>query len=331
MLSRTRERLANEAATWRHLGLIDDRLASVLAERYDARGSMGLLLLKWLAFFGIFMLCSAVIAFVGIVLADASPLVPGLLLAGVAAGLWHLGARLSLDPARRHPLIGAALLTVSLMGLHGALSLVYVGLGGDRYESSVPWLLLLTSAAALATAYRFRLRWPLLLGLMLFFHAVGSWHAYGGHGSYFADIQDERVMAVVALLAAAFGVWHESRLEAERLPQHVGFGGLYIIFGLLYLNLSLWFLSIGWRAELAWVLVFTAAAIGQIVAGAFLKDSRFTGFGIVFLSIDIYTRFFEHFWDRLEAGSFFTVAGGLALAAGAVFERTAKRGEEGAV
>jgi hypothetical protein len=48
MLPRTRERLANEAAIWRHLGLIDDTLAGVLAARYDARGSGGLILLRWL-------------------------------------------------------------------------------------------------------------------------------------------------------------------------------------------------------------------------------------------------------------------------------------------
>jgi hypothetical protein len=44
--------LANEAATWSHLGLIDDALAQILAQRYDARGSAGFLLLKWLGLFG---------------------------------------------------------------------------------------------------------------------------------------------------------------------------------------------------------------------------------------------------------------------------------------
>ncbi len=50
-------------------------------------------------------------------------------------------------------------------------------------------------------------------------------------------------------------------------------------------------------------------------------DARFTGFGIVFLAINLYTRFFEHFWDRLSAGAFFLIAGALAMLLGYAFER----------
>ena len=72
---------------------------------------------------------------------------------------------------------------------------------------------------------------------------------------------------------------------------------------------------------LDWVLVFTLAGIAQIVAGARLHDARFTGFGIVFLAINLYTRFFEHFWDQLSAGAFFLIAGALAMLLGYAFER----------
>ena len=69
------------------------------------------------------------------------------------------------------------------------------------------------------------------------------------------------------------------------------------------------------------MLAFTAAGVGQIVAGARLRDARLTGFGIVFLAIDLYTRFFEHFWDRLSAGTFFLLGGALAMILGYAFER----------
>jgi hypothetical protein len=184
--------------------------------------------------------------------------------------------------------------------------------------------MVITSVAAFATAYKYRLRWPLLLALLFLFHGIGSWHGYAGRGAYFAGINDEKTTALVALLCVVFGWWHEAKFEAGQLRRHLGFGSLYINVGLLYLNLSLWFLTLP-RGGLAWVLLFTAACIGQIVAGARLKDSRFTGFGIVFLSIDLYTRFFEHFWDRWSAGSFFLIAGVAAMALGYVFERLARK------
>ena len=157
---------------------------------------------------------------------------------------------------------------------------------------------------------------------MLFFHGLGGWHAYGGQGAYFASIQDERLMALAALAAILVGLWHEHWLENGPLWRCVGFGALYLIFGLLYLNLSLWFLTL-FGKPLDWMLTFTAAAIAQIIVGARLRDARFTGFGIVFLAIDLYTRFFEHFWDQLSAGAFFLVAGALAMALGYGFERQA--------
>ena len=131
-------------------------------------------------------------------------------------------------------------------------------------------------------------------------------------------------MALAALAAILLGLWHERRLEPGSLRRCAGFGGLYLIFGLLYLNLSLWFLTL-FGKPLGWMLTFTAVGIGQIVVGARLRDARFTGFGIVFLAIDLYTRLFEHFWDRLSAGTFFLIAGALAMVLGYGFERQAHR------
>ncbi len=321
------DKLIAEIHDWHRGGIIDASVSERLAARYGRRDWLGAAL-KWLGLFAVVLLGAAVLSAIAMAIND-SPLAMAVLLGAAAALSGYFGVRMATDPAQRHPVSGSILVTVALLAVYGCMSLVYVATGGDRYGNAMPLLMLITAAAAGATAYRFMLRWPLLLGLLLLFHGVGSWHAYGGHGWYFADIHDERVMAVVALLSIALGYWHEVRLEAGALRRHQGFGSLWLIFGLLYLNLSLWFLTIP-RPTLFSVLVFTAAAIAQIVAGARFKDARFTGFGVVFLSIDMYTRLYEHFWDRLSAGTFFLLAGALGVVIGGSLEWRALRDLRGA-
>ena len=316
----TRDLLTHEVTHWHQQGLISQPLLDTLLARYETHGRFLAALLKWLGLFAIFQLGLAVLAFIAMMAESA--LLAALLLSGVGAGLWRFGAQLATDPRQLHPFTGAVLVTASLAAAFGTFVLLHVALGGDPEGQAIPMIMLLTGILAALTAYRYYLRWPLLLALLLFFHGLGAWHAYGGHGAYFAHIQDERLMALAALAAILLGLWHERRLEPGPLERCVGFGGLYLIFGLLYLNVSLWFLTLFGR-PLEWILIFTAVGIGQIVVGARLCDARFTGFGIVFLAIDLYTRFFEHFWDRLSAGAFFLVAGALAMALGYGFERQA--------
>lgn len=314
----TYELLTREATDWHQRGLIDRPLLNALLERYTRRGEFLAALLKWLGMFAIFQLGLAVLAFIAMMSQSAG--VAAVLLGGVSAGLWYFGVRMATDPRRLHPFTGAVLVTASLAAMFGTFVLLHVALGGEPEGRTIPVIMLMTGALGASTAYRYHLRWPLLLALLLFFHGLGAWHAYGGHGAYFADIQDPKLMAVIALVAIMLGIWHERKLEIGPLRRCTGFGGLYLIFGLLYLNLSLWFLTLP-RGPLDWVLIFAAAGIAQIVAGARLYDARFTGFGIVFLSINLYTRFFEHFWDRLSVGTFFLLGGALAMILGYAFER----------
>ena len=320
----TRSLLTRELTDWHQQGLIDRSLLETLLPRYETQGRFLAALLKWLGLFALFQLGLAVLAFIALLAESA--LLAALILGGVGTGLWFLGVRLATDPQQRHPFTGSVLVTASLAAAFGVFVLLNIAFNGDAEGRVIPTILLLTGVLSALTAYRYHLRWPLLLALLLFFHGLGAWHAYGGQGAYFADFQDERLMAVVALIAILLGLWHERRLECGPLRRCAGFGALYLIFGLLYLNLALWFLTLFGR-PLDWVLIFTAAGVVQIIAGARLHDARFTGFGIVFLAIDLYTRFFEHFWDPQSAGIFFLVAGALAMLLGYAFERQARAPE----
>lgn len=319
-------KMAQEISDWGNVGLISSGQSGLLHQRYDPAPFRGTIFLKWLGLFAIFMQGLSLLGFIGTILASFSPLFSTLCLMAVSYLVLHFGARLAADQAQKHPFTGQALLTVGLIGLYASFSAIYLVNGGETYSNVYGWFMLITSAAAFFTAYHFRLRWPLLIALLMFFHGVGSMSEYWGHGAYFLSVQDPRSMFVVALLTIILGYWHEHELETTELQHCIGFGSLYLIFGLLYFNLSLWILSLDHRV-LFWILMFTIAGIAQIVAGARLKDSRYTGFGIVFLGINLYTRFYEYYWDDLSKAAFFTVAGIIALVLAYIFERQLKTGK----
>jgi hypothetical protein len=92
------------------------------------------------------------------------------------------------------------------------------------------------------------------------------------------------------------------------------------VIGLLYLFIALWILSIwgnysgyeDWaRAShsslLQWSLYFAVAAGVAIYLGLRNDDGVLRGFGVTFLGINLYTRFFEYFWDGLHKAIFFAV------------------------
>ncbi|MCB9871582.1 MAG: hypothetical protein H6983_08865 [Ectothiorhodospiraceae bacterium] len=326
MRERLREHLAAQSAGWHHAGLIDADLAATLGRRYDRQGRFLSVMLRWLGAFAAFWLVLSVLSFVGAM--SESLAVGAVLLGMVSVGIGVLGVRLATEAAARFPLSGSILVTVALAGCFGTLLLLAMATGAEPDEDLVPPLLLASAAAAIGVAYRYHMRWPLLLGLLMAFHGLGAWHAYGGGGGYFADVQEPRVMAPIALAVAVLGLWHERREDGGPLVRLVGFGHLYLILGLVYFNVSLWFLTLP-RGELGWVVAFSAAAVAQIVAGARLQDGRITGFGVVFLAIDLYTRFHERFWDRLSLATVLIVCGLAAMGIGYLIERLRATGTEG--
>jgi hypothetical protein len=92
------------------------------------------------------------------------------------------------------------------------------------------------------------------------------------------------------------------------------------VIGLLNLFIALWIMSIfgnygdmtQWERvrqyELFhWSLLFGAASIAAIWYGLKHDDGVLRGFGLTFLFINLYTRFFEYFWDSIHKAAFFAV------------------------
>lgn len=90
--------------------------------------------------------------------------------------------------------------------------------------------------------------------------------------------------------------------------------------GLLYLFIALWILSIfgnygnidSWyRARpielFHWSLLFGAVSLLAILHGIKFDDQMTRGFGLTFLFINLYTRYFEYFWNTLHKAIFFAL------------------------
>jgi len=123
-------------------------------------------------------------------------------------------------------------------------------------------------------------------------------------------------MSAAAIVAVVIGIVHEETL-AERTGR---FFAAYESLGLVYLNLSLLILSIERPDAVLWIGILTIAAFAEIVLGAWLKNPIMLGFGVTFLFIDGFTRFYERFWDSWTKAAFFLGIGLITFAAGAACE-----------
>lgn len=316
-----RERLAQDVGTWLTDGLISEATHGLLRERYAARGFGFAQAIKYLGISGGMLAFFGLLGLVG-ALAQSEGFAAFLLLA-VGAGLTGAGLVLSMDARGRY---GTSSKVVLLLGVVTAT--LGVGVALNSLELRSDQVALAVGALALPVvgylAYRFRNLFLLILGLLGLFHWVGSWTSMFGRSGYGVEIQDPRLMCLAALAAIALGIFHERRLR----PRTGRFYLAYQAVGLVYLNLSLLILTIdtGYRAErwgaspLFWMALFAAASLGQLVAGARLHNGLFTGFGVTTLCLNLYTRFFEHYWDGMHAGTFFLVGGGALFVAGAACE-----------
>lgn len=53
--------------------------------------------------------------------------------------------------------------------------------------------------------------------------------------------------------------------------------------------------------------MFGVVSVAAIYLGIRYEDKVARGFGLTFLFINLYTRFFEYFWDHLHKAIFFTI------------------------
>ena len=150
--------------------------------------------------------------------------------------------------------------------------------------------------------------------------SLGTWLGaetgyISGWGAYYFSMNYPLLFVVFGGLVAAVALQFENFKGFEPLF------GMTLKVGLFYLFMALWIMSIFgnqtsgfWRRPerlelFAWILLFAAVAVWAIWLGMKKDSSVLRGYGLVFLLINIYTRFFELFWDGLHKGIFFGILG----------------------
>lgn len=150
--------------------------------------------------------------------------------------------------------------------------------------------------------------------------SLGSWFGaetgyISGWGAYYLGMNYPMRFILLGLVLTFAGSF-----VFNHWPAKAGFLKPTRATGLLYLFIALWLMSIfgnygsmeSWynaeRLELFhWSLLFGLAAVASIYHGLKYDDGMTRGFGLTFLLINLYTRFFEYFWDSTHKAIFFAL------------------------
>jgi hypothetical protein len=246
------------------------------------------------------------------VLFDAPALLKCGLLALAAAGLYRLGlAKRQQAPDRVY--LNEAIFFLGVLATGGAVS--QFGAAVDTGSGHYSLLLLLSFLvyAVLGVVFESNLIWVFAL------ISLGGWMGtetgyMSGWGAYYLGMNYPlRFVLFGALLTGC-------ALAFERHPAAAKFYRSTLVVGLLYLLIALWIMSIfgnygdmrSWgqvkQIELFhWSILFGAAAGWAIYHGLRHDNDITKGFGVTFMGINLYTRFFELFWNNLHKAIFFAL------------------------
>lgn len=297
----------------------------MLASRYEIKSFGFARILQYLGIIGGVLVLGGLLGLIGAM--SGSLAFGSIILLAVSAGAFILGFRLASNQQHRYPYSSKAVLTVAALTYVAALVLI-TQLFELEEDNAAFMVGLLWAPLVFFLAYRYQHSFLLAIALLGAFHWVGTWTKMFGRSTYAMAIQDPRIMTAFSVFVILAGLWHLSKKNSFGEVAYRVYGSI----GLLYLNTSLLILSIWDHPQLLYVLLSFAASLIQLCLGAWLHKSLFTGYGVTFFIIYIFTRYHEHFWDRMSLGAYFLVGGLALIGLGYIAERglavLSRRGNE---
>ncbi len=253
-----------------------------------------------------------------------------LIFVAVSAGIFRFGV--FLRQARPQKIYrNEGVFFLGLLAL--SVAVYFLGLTFGVASGTYPFLLFLVLVLPLLAAILYALLGLWLASPLVWVFALVSFGSWIGtqtgydSGIYFLGMNFPLRLAILGAVFTAVGLvgqspyFGASRAGSSSLKERLFFLSPQTkVMGLLYLFISLWILSIfgnyGEMDEvdqfrsmqiLPWGLLFGAAALAAIWYGLKRDDGVLRGFGLTFLLINLYTRFFEYFWAPLPKALFFAV------------------------
>ncbi|RCH54950.1 DUF2157 domain-containing protein [Mucilaginibacter hurinus] len=305
---------------WEKGGLVDTEQAAKLRASYEVKGFDWMRLAKYS--FWIALVCG-MIAVGSLIIDDAvinwlkklynTPDIVISILSGISAALFYYFGR------RRERLYPEQVFSNEALVFTGVLftacCVAYLGKTFDNGSGHYSLLFLLSVLVYGVLA------WRMDSGLIWLFALIslGSW--FGTETGYQTRWADYFLGMNYPLRFVAFGALLVAACQALKNKKWFErFWELTYVAGMLYLFLSLWLLSIfgnlgnmdtWWKIKQ--ISLFYWGVIAAAVAGGFLwfglksKDAIAREFGITFLLILIYTKYFEYLWEHVNHTLFFTI------------------------
>jgi len=319
--------------TWRRSGVVDDETAASL------RDSITIVPFDWqrTARYAFLIAIICIVIAVGAVLADAwlmqllmrlfdAPAIAKCVFcAALAAAVFWYGLRLR----KRHPerLYGnEAVFFLGVLALAAAVYFLGVAIDAGTGHYSVLFLIASVLYALLGLWFPSKQVW--VFGLLSLGAWMGTETGYvSGHGMYFLGMNYPLRFVLFGAALTLLGI-AGGHLSAE--AGAAGSAGVKDrllsmspqtrVIGLLNLFFALWIMSIfgnygdlyEWHSVrqyelLHWSILFGVVAIAAVGYGLKRDDGVLRGFGLTFLFINLYTRFFEYCWDSLHKAAFFAI------------------------
>ena len=314
------EFLSTTIRQWKTDGLIDSDTAERLSDSYEVKGFDWKRLAQysfWVA------LACGIIAIASLIIDDAvirwleklydTPDIIISLVSGMLAGglLYEGSKRKNKYPERVFS--NEAIIFFGILFTASCIAFLGKTFDNGNGHFSILFLLSVFVYAALALKFRSGLIWAFALV------SLGSW--FGTETGYQTDWSHYFLGMNYPLRFVAFGLLLVAlSFLMVKIKKLTEFRELTYVIGLLYLFVSLWLLSIfgnfgtleDWmkvkQIELiSWGIISVLVAIVFTIYGLRQKDYIAREFGITFLLINLYSRYFEYLWDITDKTIFFAI------------------------
>ena len=316
------EFLNKAISRWEDDKLIDAETAKSLRESYDVKGFDWMRLAKYS--FWIALICGAIA--VGSLIIDVRVIdwikhlyyTPDIVISVISGIVSAFCFSMGKYAEKKHPeriFSNEALIFTGVLFM--ASCIAFLGRALDHNSGHFSLLFLLSVFVYGILAWRMDSKMIWLFALI----SLGSW--FGTETGYQTHWTDYFLGMNYPLRFVLFGLVLVGCCYILRRQKWFDrFWELTYVVGLLYLFFSLWLLSIfgnygnidrWWRVHqislFYWGIISGAVAACFMFWGLKTKDVIAREFGITFLLIFIYTKYFEYFWDNTNKTLFFTILG----------------------